>query len=128
MKMKNASKPMDFRSAGKKGFQFKMKRTFGDGGMSMMPPGGAPPADPAAAIAGKVAAVPPAQRAKVKAGIKKMLQSQLAAKQAPSAPAPIGPPPGPPMMKGGGTVKKAIGGSVRGVGIARKGGGRGKIV
>ena len=120
--------------------------TFGMGGaMPPIPPGPpmAPPAgsiappqgmgDPASAMKQKMASVPPKDKGKIKKLIMGKLKSALKAQQAGGGAPPMAPPPGagapmpPPAMKRGGTVKKAIGGSVRGVGIARKGGGRGKI-
>ena len=178
MKFAGASKPKSFRAPTKQGYKFKMKRTFGDGGMPMPPPPGpmgppgaapaGPPVDPATAIQQKIASVPSKDRAKIKKLIKSKLKDALKAQKAGAAPmapppqaAPQGPPPPAPMpgMKKGGQVEsKAMvqkeidffkkkgapksmitheiaeknamvkGGSVRGVGIARKGGGRGRIV
>jgi hypothetical protein len=161
MKLTDASKPGNFKSRSKPGFRFKMKQTFGDGGMAMIQE-----------------AIKKAPRKERKAAASKLIDTvkaaltakQMAAQQAQAAPPQAPPqapqlPPGPPapsgMKKGGkveykamvqkeidffkkkgapasmikheiaeknAIVKKAIGGSVRGVGCAVKGGGRGKLV
>lgn len=120
--------------------------TFGDGGMPMAPmssptgptaapPMGPPPGgNPGDVIKQQLQAAPPKDRAKVKKLIAGKLKALIKAKQAAPQAAPMPPPGGAPMpppqpgMKKGGTVKKAIGGAVRGIGIARKGGGRGRFV
>ncbi len=138
------------------GFE-KRGYTFGTGGMPMAPPppGGMPPppgagGNPAAALQQHIAAVPAKDRGKVKKLIAGQLKSAIKAQKAgggappmpppgAGAPPPAGamppPPPGPPgppgvpgMKKGGKVARKAIGGAVRGVGAARKGGGRGRFV
>ena len=131
--------------------------TFGTGGMPMPPPPGGAPAgppmmpppggapmppqggNPAAAIQQKIAQAPPKDRAKIKKLIKGTIKAAIKAQQggggmpppgagAPPPPGPPGPPMPPPGMKKGGKVKKAGGGAVRGIGLARKGGGRGRFV
>lgn len=105
---------------------------FAGGGMPMAPP------DPGQALKQQMAQVPSKDQGKIKKALKMSLQNALKAKkQAPAMPMPPAPPPGaggapmppavPTAMRCGGAVKKAIGGAVRGVGIAKKGGGRGKI-
>lgn len=113
----------------KRGFE------FGTGGMPMAPmPGPAappPPADPGQMVQQQMAAVPPKDKGKIKKllgmQLKKAMKQKKAGPAMPMPPAAPAPAPAAP-MKCGGKVKKAIGGAVRGIGIARKGGGRGKMV
>ena len=115
------------------------KQKFGTGGASLAPPGaipapqgmGTPSGDPGDIIRQKLAAAPPKDQVKIKKLLKEQIKKATKGKsKAPAIPMPPAPPPG----AGGAPIPPApppgmrIGGAVRGVGIARKGGGRGKIV
>ena len=122
----------------------------------MGPPQGVPPpADPAVALKQKIDSLPPKDKAKVKKLMVSKLKAAMQAQKAGGG-APMAAPPG--MKAGGKVESKAMvqkeidffkkkgapksmitheiaeknamakGGAVRGIGIARKGGGRGRIV